>query len=81
MVSGRQRNLNNEAHVNQSLRPPGARITRSRNQVTATYNAERLWPALRRAWGMGLWLGGMIARLRSRLSEALSGWVWVGGTV
>ncbi|MFP3307494.1 MAG: hypothetical protein RXN93_09220 [Thermocladium sp.] len=33
--------------MGQSLRPPGARITRSRNQVTATYNAEQLWPALR----------------------------------
>ena len=25
-----------------------------------------------RVVGMGLWLGGMVARLRSRLSEALS---------
>jgi len=76
MASGRPRNLNNEAYVNQSLRPPGARITRSRNQVTATYNAERLWPALRmiRVVGMGLWLVRMVTRLRSRLSEALSEW-------
>ena len=30
---------------------------------------------------MGLWLGGMVARLRSRLSEAPSEWGGVGGAV
>ena len=63
--------------MNQSLRPPGARITRSRNQVTATCNAERLWPALRmiRVVGMGLWLGGWLhASARGSVRRLMVEW-------